>query len=158
MIGRMLTERSADFTLLAVSSGGGHWEELMLLRPALNLFNPVFATTDAELAQRDGVVRFHVLPDSNRDEPLHAVACLAASVRLVWRVRPKIVVTTGALPGLFCLIAARLLGAHTIWIDSIANSDKPSLSGRCARPFATHWYTQWPHLANAAQRYDGALL
>ena len=25
---------SQGFTLLAVSSGGGHWEELMLLRPA----------------------------------------------------------------------------------------------------------------------------
>lgn len=130
----------------------------MLLRPALVSFDPIFAATDAELSKRDGIVRFHVLPDSNRDEPSRAFRCLLASIRLVWRVQPAVLITTGALPGLFCLIAARIAGARTIWIDSIANSDQPSLSGRCARPFAHEWFTQWAHLATAKQRYDGALL
>jgi UDP-N-acetylglucosamine:LPS N-acetylglucosamine transferase len=151
------SERSKS-TLLAVSSGGGHWEELILLRPALLEFDPVFATTDMELSRREGLERFHVLPDANRDGPLRALICMVASIALVLKLRPKVLVTTGALPGLFCLIAARAIGAKTIWIDSIANSDQPSLSGRCARPFAHEWFTQWPHLANGARRFDGALL
>jgi len=158
MIGRVPGRRSADFILLAVSSGGGHWEELMLLRPALAPFDPIFAATDAELSKRDGVSRFYVLPDANRDGPWRAFLCLLASIRLVWRIRPSMLVTTGALPGLFCLVAARLCGAHTIWIDSIANSDQPSLSGRWARPFAHEWFTQWAHLASDGRRYEGALL
>lgn len=144
--------------MLAVASGGGHWEELMLLRPALDGETVIFATTNRELAVRDGVRQVHLLPDSNRDEPSQAIASMIASAKLVWRIRPRVVVTTGALPGLFCLIFARLLGARTIWIDSIANSDKPSLSGTCARPFATQWYTQWQHLESSARRYEGALL
>jgi UDP-N-acetylglucosamine:LPS N-acetylglucosamine transferase len=155
---RVPERRSAEFNVLAVSSGGGHWEELMLLRPALASFDPIFAATDAELSKRDGVDRFHVLPDCNRDEPLRSLRCMLASIRLVLQVRPAVLVTTGALPGLFCLIAARLAGAHTIWIDSIANSDQPSLSGRWARPFAHEWFTQWSHLADSRCRYDGALL
>lgn len=151
-------KRSKDFVVLAVSSGGGHWEELMLLRPALAEVDPVYATTDVELAQRETINRFFPLPDANRDEPVRALACLIASIRLVLHVRPTMVITTGALPGLFCLIAARIFGARTIWIDSIANSDQPSLSGRLARPFAHEWFTQWPHLAGAGRRYDGALL
>lgn len=150
-------ERSKG-ALLAVSSGGGHWEELILLRPALLEFDPIFATTDQELSRREGLDRFHVLPDANRDAPLRAIHCLLASFALIRRLRPKVVVTTGALPGLFCLIAARAMGARTIWIDSIANSDKPSLSGRCAQPFAHEWFTQWPHLAGEGRRFDGALL
>jgi hypothetical protein len=67
-------------------------------------------------------------------------------------------ITTGALPGLFCLIAARLLGARTVWIDSIANSDQPSMSGRIARLFAHEWFTQWEHLATRRRRYEGAVL
>jgi UDP-N-acetylglucosamine:LPS N-acetylglucosamine transferase len=130
----------------------------MLLRPALASFDPIFAATDAELSKRDDVDRFCVLPDANRDEPLAALRCLIASIKLVRRVRPAVLVTTGALPGLFCLIAARIGGTHTIWIDSIANSDQPSLSGRWARPFAHEWFTQWAHLATATRRYDGALL
>ncbi len=154
----MLGSRLSRFGVLAVSSGGGHWEELMLLRPALASFEPIFATTDAELAKRDGINRFYLLPDANRDQPWHSVRCLIASIRLVLHVRPAVLVTTGALPGLFCLIASRLIGARTIWIDSIANSDHPSLSGRYARPFATDWFTQWPHLATTGHQYAGALL
>ncbi len=130
----------------------------MLLRPAIDPETAVFATTNRELAVRERLRRFHVLPDSNRDAPMRAVRCLIASAKLVWRVRPDLVITTGALPGLFCLIFGRMLGARTVWIDSVANSDHPSLSGRCARPFATRWYTQWEHLAGAHCRYDGALL
>lgn len=130
----------------------------MLLRPAFAAFDPVFAATDAELSARDAVPQFVVLPDANRDAPWRALKCLLASARLVLRVRPAVLVTTGALPGLFCLVLARLTGAYTIWIDSIANSDRPSLSGACARPFAHEWFTQWPHLATARRRYEGALL
>lgn len=130
----------------------------MLLRPAFASFDPIFAATDVELSKRDRIDRFCILPDANRDEPMRAVRCLIASFKLIRRVRPAVLITTGALPGLFCLIAARLNGAHTIWIDSIANSDQPSLSGRWARPFAHEWFTQWAHLASATRRYDGALL
>jgi UDP-N-acetylglucosamine:LPS N-acetylglucosamine transferase len=130
----------------------------MLLRPALDEASTIFATTNRELATRDGVRHVHLLPDSNRDEPRLALSCMIASAKLVWRVRPTMVVTTGALPGLFCLIFARLLGAKTVWIDSIANSDHPSLSGTCARPFATRWYTQWEHLRSAHRRHEGGLL
>lgn len=150
--------RPDAFTVLAVSSGGGHWEELMLLRPALTGIDQVFATTNAELATRDHIDRFEFLPDANRDEPRRALICLLASVRLVWKVRPSMLITTGALPGLFCLICARMLGVRTVWIDSIANSDQPSLSGRIARPFAHEWFTQWEHLATRSQRYEGAVL
>lgn len=130
----------------------------MLLRPALDEASTIFATTNSELAARDGLRHIHLLPDSNRDEPRRALSCMVASAKLVWQVRPTMVITTGALPGLFCLIFARLLGARTVWIDSIANSDHPSLSGMCARPFATRWYTQWEHLQAAGRRYEGALL
>lgn len=130
----------------------------MLLRPALSGDNVIFATTNQELAVRDGVEGVHLLPDANRDEPRRALASLLASARLVWRLRPHVVVTTGALPGLFCLVVARLLGARTVWIDSIAASDRPSLSGALARPFATRWYTQWQHLQSPGRAYEGALL
>jgi UDP-N-acetylglucosamine:LPS N-acetylglucosamine transferase len=130
----------------------------MLLRPAFADLDQVFATTNVELATRDHITAFEFLPDANRDEPGRAVRCFIAAFRLIWKVRPSILITTGALPGLFCLICARLLGSRTIWVDSIANSDQPSLSGRIARPFAHEWFTQWAHLANDRRRYEGAVL
>jgi len=157
--GDMTRPAHAKTAILAVASGGGHWDELMLLRAAFAGRHPVYATTNAQLSHRDGIGKVEILPDCNREETGNAIRCLLASIGLVWRLRPRVVVTTGALPGLFCLIAGRLLGARTIWIDSIANSDEPSLSGRIARPFASLWLTQWPHLANGSTMlHRGALL
>ncbi|QNE33293.1 hypothetical protein F1C10_03135 [Sphingomonas sp. NBWT7] len=130
----------------------------MLLRPAFDELDMVFATNIRELADREGLTRVHILPDANRDVPIQALRCMVACAKLIWQVRPHMLVTTGALPGLFCLVFARMLGARTVWLDSIANSDRPSLSGICAIPFATQWFTQWRHLETKRRRYEGALL
>lgn len=131
----------------------------MLLRPGFETFDVTYATTNPLLPARDGIDAVEVLPDCNRDQPIRSLRSLLASFGLIWRTRPHVVLTTGALPGLFCLIFARLLGARTVWVDSIANWDEPSLSGRLARPFASLWLTQWPHLANnRSMLYRGALL
>ena len=70
------------------------------------------------------------------------------------------VVSTGAAPGLIALPIAKLFGARTVWIDSLANCERLSLSGRIARHFSDLWLTQWPHLAgsHAGLRCYGSVL
>ena len=73
--------------------------------------------------------------------------------------RPEVVVSTGALPGLLAIILGRLMGARTIWIDSVANTETLSLSGRLCRPFAGLWLTQWPDVARrTGATYAGSVL
>jgi len=45
------------------------------------------------------------------------------------------------------LLAKLIWGARVVWVDSIANVDHLSLSGRLVRPFADLTLTQWPALA-----------
>lgn len=131
----------------------------MLLRPALDTFDVEYATTFEGFAARERISRVHILPDSNRHRPLRTIACFIASWRLIRATRPDFVISTGALPGLICAIVGRMHGARTIWIDSIANSEKVSMSGWCARWFSGLWLTQWEHLARPkGPSYDGALL
>ncbi|MFZ2994719.1 glucuronosyltransferase [Sphingobium sp.] len=149
--------RSTLKTVLAVASKGGHWEQLLLMRPTLDQFDTVYATTGAGYAARDGL-NVHVLPDANRFSGIGVVQCYLAARKLVQTVRPDVVISTGAMPGLFCLIAARRIGARTIWIDSIANSENSSFSGKLARWCATLWLTQWEHLAKpGGPHYRGAV-
>ena len=78
--------------------------------------------------------------------------------------RPDVIVSTGAAPGYLALKVGKLLRAKTIWIDSIANVDELSLSGKMAGHCADLWLTQWPHLASAEKSeskypsYSGAVL
>lgn len=68
-------------------------------------------------------------------------------MRILRKVKPVAVFTTGAAPGLTCLMAAKLCGIKTIWIDSVANVEHLSASGRIAHKFVSRVYTQWPDLA-----------
>jgi hypothetical protein len=75
------------------------------------------------------------------------------------RLRPHVVFTTGAAPGAVALVIGRVFGAKTIWLDSIANVETVSGSGRMVRHFAQLWLTQWPHLATPdGPEYAGAVL
>jgi hypothetical protein len=47
------------------------------------------------------------------------------------------------------ILLGRLTGARTLWIDSIANSERMSSSGRLARKLAHRTISQWPEVATA---------
>ena len=75
------------------------------------------------------------------------------------RHRPDVVLSTGAAPGFFAILFGKLLGARTIWVDSIANAEQLSLSGKKAGRFADLWLTQWPHLAQpGGPLYKGSVI
>lgn len=131
----------------------------MLLRSTLDDFNAHYATTMIELARHHGIDAAHSLPDCNQEQPLRALACAAKAFALVRRLRPQVVVSTGAAPGFFCILAGRLFGARTLWIDSVANQEKLSLSGWLALHVAHECWTQWPQLADGERlRFKGAVL
>lgn len=74
------------------------------------------------------------------------------------REKPDMIISTGAAPGLIGLLVGRLMGIHTIWIDSVANADRLSLCGRIAVHIADRTLTQWPHLAAKKVEYHGNVL
>lgn len=91
--------------------------------------------------------RMHVVNDANR---WNKFALVRMAIKVLWilcRERPDVIVSTGAAPGYFALRLGKLMGSRTIWLDSIANVEELSLSGRKAGKYADLWLTQWPHLA-----------
>jgi UDP-N-acetylglucosamine:LPS N-acetylglucosamine transferase len=91
----------------------------------------------------------HYVPDANKTQPLRVVALTLRIAYLLLRVNPQQVITTGAAPGCVAVLLARLLGKPVIFIDSIANADTISLSGRIACRAGVTTLTQWPHLAES---------
>jgi UDP-N-acetylglucosamine:LPS N-acetylglucosamine transferase len=136
--------------ILAVASGGGHWVQLQRLRPAFDGHDVVYVTTLAGLAVPGAKV--FIVRDASRNEKLGLIMLAVQLLRIIISVRPLSVVTTGAAPGVLALRIAKLLRIRTVWVDSIANVDEMSLSGRLARKHADLWLTQWPHLV---EKYEG---
>lgn len=147
--------------VLAVASGGGHWAQLLRLRPAFEGADVLYVSTIPGHAQLVAGDRYTTVPDASRWEPTHAARCAAAVLWLLVRERPDVIVSVGALPGFFAVLLGKtVLRCRTLWIDSIANAEELSMSGQKAGRFADLWLTQWEHLSNDddGPEYAGSVL
>lgn len=133
--------------ILAVASGGGHWVQLLRLRPSLDAHDTAFVSVYEASAEDVPGSRYHVVPDSSRFTPFRFVLVLLKAAAILLAERPHFIVTTGSAPMLFFIGLGRLIGARTLWIDSIANSERMSSSGRLARKIAHRCVSQWPDVA-----------
>ncbi|MCX8998431.1 UDP-N-acetylglucosamine transferase subunit ALG14 [Rhizobiaceae bacterium BDR2-2] len=119
----------------------------------------LFVTTDPELLRAAGKENGIVVGDCNRNEPLETAKTFLQCAKIVFLHRPKVIISTGAAPGLLCLALGKFIGAKRIWIDSFANVEQLSLSGQMAKYVADIWLTQWEHLSRPeGPRYIGELL
>lgn len=145
--------------ILAVASGGGHWVQLIRLSPAFAGAEVQYATVDRSAAATVAPAPVHVYPDANRDTPLRLMAMALRLALIVLRVRPDVVVSTGAAGGYLAIRFARIFGARTMFIDSIANARELSISARLAQRVADRVLCQWPAVARATgATYCGAVL
>jgi len=146
--------------VLAISSGGGHWIQLQRLRPAFEEFDVAYASVFPDYADDVPGARYYQVTDATRRNAVKLVVLVPQLIGILLRERPDVVITTGALPGLAALAVAKyLIGARTVWIDSIANCERLSSSGKQARFVADEWLTQWGQLATeSGPRYWGSVL
>ena len=132
--------------------------QLLRLRPAFAGEDVAYVTTEATCRAEVAPARFYVTRDANRGAKLALARSAARLLWIVLRERPDVVVSTGAAPGYLAIRVGALMGAKTIWIDSMANAEQLSLSGRMAAASADLCLTQWPHLAEERVHYEGAVL
>lgn len=133
---------------------------MLLLRPAFEGLDVFYVGVKPMYSSDVAGYRFYAVRDVSR---LHKWALPVTVAKLTWillRERPKAIVTTGSAPGLLALRLGRLLlRTRGAWIDSIANVEELSLSGRRAGAVADLWLTQWPHLAQTpGPQHEGSLL
>jgi UDP-N-acetylglucosamine:LPS N-acetylglucosamine transferase len=145
--------------ILAIASGGGHWIQLLRLRPALAGADLCYASVDHALAGDVAGHPFYRFPDANRERKLDLVLQILRIAWILLRVRPDVIVSTGASCGYVAIRIGRIFGARTLFVDSIANAERLSLSGKLASRHANLMLTQWPHLAAAeGPQYRGSVL
>lgn len=137
--------------LMLAASFGGHWKQLMVIESLLNPHEGrrlSFVSTSREPPPEVSGAGYYPIPDCNAGERFNALRCLGRSLGLMRRLRPDLLITTGALPGLLLAVAAKLTGSRVIWVDSVANAECLSTSGRMASRFVDLCCTQWEHLAD----------
>lgn len=143
--------------LLAISSGGGHWVQLLRLKPAFANMETVYASVEPR-AQDVSPSQFHRIPDANKSTKLRLVLLTLKLALIILKVRPRVIVSTGAAPGYLAIRLGKLIGAKGLFIDSIANAERLSISGEMASRHADLMLTQWPELKQPGVDYKGNVI
>jgi len=152
--------RANNRRALLVASRGGHWVQLRRIAPAFKGMEVRYVSTTSGVTAEVAPAPLSVVCDANLKDGRFSLVLLALQMLyVVARYQPDVVISTGAAPGFFALLFGKLLGAKTIWVDSIANAERLSVSGIKVRRFADLWLTQWPELEGPnGPYYRGAVL
>ncbi|MBN2180465.1 MAG: hypothetical protein JW715_01025 [Sedimentisphaerales bacterium] len=139
--------KDKNLKICLVASGGGHLTELLRLSESWKQFQTHFITTVPvvqEKLQSSGNV--YVVGECNRQQPIQVLKVFLRCLKIIFREKPNVVISTGAAAGCMMCFLAKLNGARIVWIDSITNVRKISLSGRMVRYIADLFLVQWPEL------------
>ncbi len=160
-----MTRHADQVDCLLVCSTGGHLVQLLALREVWEVGSRSWVTfdkSDARTLLRDEAVIYAFGP-TNRTFGLVAVRNTVRNLLLAWRaigrLRPRVVLTTGAGVAVPFAWVGRLRGARVVYVESLTRIDRPSLSCRLIAPVADRVYGQWPEFAASVRkaRYAGSV-
>ncbi|MFW5804208.1 MAG: UDP-N-acetylglucosamine--LPS N-acetylglucosamine transferase [bacterium] len=158
IIDNMKKRKNKKPKVLAISSGGGHWIQLLRLLPAFSEFDVAFSTVHSSHRIDVPGKRFYKIIDATRWNKFRLIIMLFMIFVVILKERPDAIVTTGAAPGYFAIRIGNLFGSKGCWLDSIANVEELSLSGQRVGPYCSLWLTQWKHLhINGKLQYKGSV-
>lgn len=154
-----MAEKSKKICLAA--SAGGHLSQLLKMVESWKKYEAIYVSTSQVAASKlSQLGKTYIIGECNRQHIIECIKVLLRCISVARKERPDYVLSTGAAPGFFICITAKLFGAKVVWVDSIANVKKLSMSGRLIRPFADLFLTQWPELENSTKgvEYRGAVI
>lgn len=144
----MVLPKNTKMKICLTASAGGHLTELLKLADGWQEYEVFYVSTANMVAKKlRQYGPTHVVGECNREHLLRVIFVLMRCIGVILRERPNVVISTGAAVGCIVCYLGKLLGAKVIWVDSIANVEWISLSGRMVRHIADLFLVQWPELA-----------
>ena len=139
--------------VLFISSTGGHLNELLQLKSMFKNYDYNIITekdkTNESLKEIYGD-RVYFLPYGTRSKLFSYIfkyfyLCLK-TIYYYFKLKPKVIVTTGThTAGPMCYLG-KIFGSKIIYIETFANKDKKTATGRLIYPIADLFIVQWEEM------------
>lgn len=131
-----------------VASAGGHLSQILSLSPVWEEYEVICVSTGQMVREKLEVFgETYIVGECNREHPIQTISVMFKCLKIILKEKPDVILSTGAAAGFLICFWGKLFGAKVIWLDSIANARKLSMSGRMIRPFADLILSQWPEVA-----------
>ena len=147
--------KDKQLKICLAASAGGHISQLLKLAACWNGYETFCVTTTEVVRNKlNKLGEVYVVGECNRQHPVRVVTVFLRCIRIVLRERPDVVISTGAAAGCILCFLSKMFGAKVVWIDSITNVERISLSGRMVRCIADLFLVQWPELAGRNKKVE----
>jgi len=143
--------------IMLIASSGGHLYELYSLRDFWIDKDRTwicFSGQDSRHLLADEKVFWAYSPTNRNIKNLIKNFFLA--LRLLHKEKPDALLSTGAGVAVPFILAGKILGKKTLFIESITRYKNISLSAKLIYPFVDKIYVQWPELAERYKKTDYA--
>lgn len=141
----MYNKSNKEYTICFAASSGGHFEQLMMLKPLMNEFSS-FVVTEKTSYINTSSTEVYYLSQVNRKEKRFVflmILNMMKSLYIYFKKKPDVVVTTGVLGIIPLSLLCKLFRKKVIYIESFAKIDSPTLTGKLLYKFADRFYVQW---------------
>lgn len=128
------------------SSSGGHFEQLMMLKPLIEKYDGYVVTEKIGYDIKVSEIPVKYVTPINRTDKTFFFKLLynvLKSFIIVVTDRPDYIISTGALAAVPLMIWTKLFGGKVIYIESFAKINSPNISGKIVYKFANQFYVQW---------------
>ena len=152
--------------VLFIASSGGHLSELMQLEKMFKNYDSYLVTEKSKstLFLKDKYTnKVHYLIFGTRYHPFTYFFKLIyntfKSLFIYIKIKPKYIVTTGAhTAGPMCILG-KIFGSKIIYIETFANRNRKTATGRLVYPIADLFIVQWEELLKIYPKavYGGAI-
>lgn len=139
--------------VLFIASTGGHLSELLQLSPIFENYDYALITEKTKsnivLSKKHPNRVYYLIPGSYTNlwakiaYPFKFIANCFKSLYFFLKIKPDVVVTTGAHNTVPMCYIAHLFKKKVVFIETFANSEGPTRSGRMVYPIADKFIVQW---------------
>ena len=139
--------------VMFISSTGGHLSEMLKLKSLFDKYDYHIITekTKSNIKLKDkysGRINFLIYgtKDYMLTYPFKLIANCFKSLYFYLKVRPDYIITTGAhSAGPMCLLG-KIFGSNIIYIETLANKDTKTITGKMLYPFSDLFVVQWEEM------------
>ena len=128
------------------ASSGGHYEQLLMLRPLMEKYDSFVRTEKTEYSSGITGEKTYYMEQVNRRESNFVGRMIINTLRTVkifYKEKPDVVVCTGVLAMIPMCLLAKMNGKKVIYIESFAKVTSATETGKLLYKFADQFYVQW---------------
>ncbi|NFS12416.1 polysaccharide biosynthesis protein [Clostridium botulinum] len=132
-----------------IASTGGHFEQLMMLKPLMNKYESFIITEKTNYSVVKDKRKVYYLKQVNRNEKSFIPKMISNSIKtlnIFLKEKPDLIISTGALATIPMCITAKLFRKKLIFIESFSKVNSPTLTGKLLYKFADEFYVQWEEM------------